>query len=47
MRSAAYGGYGGDNATNIEVGAAERIMDQHLMNLYDLRGMWKTAPGKP
>jgi hypothetical protein len=47
MRSAAYGGYGGDNATNIEVGAAERIMDQHLMNLYDLRGMWLTAPGKP
>ncbi len=47
MRSAAYGGYGGDNATNIEVGAAERIMDQHLMNLYGLRGMWMKEPGKP
>jgi len=47
MKSAAYGGYGADNATNIEVGAAERIMDQHLFNLYDLRGMWMAAPGKP
>jgi hypothetical protein len=47
MKSAAYGGYGADNATNIEVGAAERIMDQHMMNLYDLRGMWMKAPGKP
>jgi len=47
VKSAAYGGYGADNATNIEVGAAERIMDQHLLNLYDLRGMWLKQPGKP
>ncbi len=47
LRSAAYGGYGADASTNIEVGAAERIMDQHLMNLFDLRGMWLKEPGKP
>ena len=47
LRSAALGGYGADVSTNIEVGAAERIMDQHLMNLFDLRGMWLKQPGKP
>jgi len=38
---------GADNATNIEVTAAERIMDQHLVNLYGLRGMWLDKPGRP
>lgn len=47
LRSAAYGGYGADVSTSIERGAAERIMDQHLLQLFDLRGMWRTAPGKP
>ncbi len=47
LRSAAHGGYGADVSTNIEIGAAERIMDQHLTNLYDLRGMWLKQPGKP
>jgi hypothetical protein len=47
LRSAALGGYGADVSTNIEVGAAERIMDQHLMHLFDLRGMWLEQPGKP
>lgn len=47
IRSAAYGGYGADATTNIEVGAAERIMDQHLVNIYGLRGMWLDKPGRP
>ncbi len=47
LRSAAHGGYGADVSTNIEIGAAERIMDQHLVNLFDLRGMWLKQPGKP
>jgi hypothetical protein len=47
LRSAAYGGYGADNATRIEVGAGERIMLRHLANLYELMGMWRDAPGRP
>lgn len=47
IKSAAHGGYGADNATNIEVTAAERIMDQHLVNIYGLRGMWLDKPGRP
>lgn len=47
IRTAAYGGYGADNATTIEPGAAERIMDHHLIQLYGLRGMWLNEPGRP
>jgi neutral ceramidase len=47
LRSAAYGGYGADATTRIEVGAGERIMLRHLTHLYDLLGMWKSAPGRP
>jgi neutral ceramidase len=47
LRSAARGGYGADASTTIEVGAGERIVQQHLINLYDLQGMWREAPGKP
>jgi hypothetical protein len=47
LESAASGGYGADNATRIEVGAAERIVDQHLINLYGLLGMWREQPGRP
>jgi hypothetical protein len=47
LRTAAYGGYGADASTRIEVGAGERIMLRHLTNLYDLQGMWRDAPGKP
>ena len=47
LRSAAYGGYGADVTTRVEVGAGEKIMEQHLINLYRLRGMWRDAPGKP
>jgi neutral ceramidase len=47
VRSAAYGGYGADASTRIEVGAGERIMLRHLVNLYELRGMWRDKPGRP
>jgi hypothetical protein len=47
LRSAAYGGYGADASTRIEVGAGEKIMLRHLTNLYDLFGMWKDKPGRP
>lgn len=46
LRSAAYGGYGADASTRIEVGAGERIMLRHLTFLYDLLGMWKDKPGE-
>ena len=46
IRSAAYGGYGADASTRIEVGAGEKIMLRHLMFLYDLLGMWKDKPGR-
>ena len=45
LRSAAYGGYGADASTSIEVGAGETLMQRHLMNLYGLRGMWRDKPG--
>ena len=45
LRSAAYGGYGADASTRIEVGAGEKIMLRHLTNLYDLLGMWQDKPG--
>ena len=47
LRSAAYGGYGADVTTRIEVGAGERIMERHLANLYGLLGMWRDKPGRP
>jgi hypothetical protein len=46
LRSAAYGGYGADASTRIEIGAGEKIMLRHLTNLYDLLGMWKDQPGR-
>jgi len=47
IRSAAYGGYGADVSTHIEVGAGETIMQHHLINLYKLREMWRDKPGLP
>lgn len=47
LRSAAYGGYGADASTRIEIGAGETIMLRHLVHLYELLGMWKSAPGRP
>ena len=46
LRSAAYGGYGADASTRIELGAGEKIMLRHLTFLYDLLGMWKDKPGR-
>ena len=47
VKSAAHGGYGADMSTHIEPGAGERIMLQHLINLYGLKGMWLDHPGRP
>jgi neutral ceramidase len=47
LRSAAYGGYGADVTTRVEIAAGEKIVAQHLINLYRLMGMWRDAPGKP
>jgi hypothetical protein len=46
IRSAAQGGYGADStSTRVEIGAAERLIERHLVHLYDLLGMWRAAPG--
>ena len=46
IRSAAHGGYGADStATQLEVGAGERIIDRHVIHLYGLLGMWRAKPG--
>jgi hypothetical protein len=47
LRSAAYGGYGADASTRIELGAGEKILLRHLTSLYELLGMWKDKPGRP
>ena len=47
IRSAAYGGYGADVTTRIELGAGETIMQHHLINLYKMLGMWRDKPGQP
>jgi hypothetical protein len=47
LRTAAYGGYGADVSTTLEVGAGETIMQHHLKNLYELLGMWRDKPGRP
>ncbi len=47
LRNAAYGGYGADVTTQVEIGAAERIMERHRIQLYRLRGMWRDKPGLP
>lgn len=47
LRTAAYGGYGADASTRIEVGAGEAIMERHLIHLYDMLGMWRDKPGRP
>jgi len=47
LKTAAYGGYGADATTRIEVGAGETIIQRHLIHLYDMLGMWKDQPGRP
>jgi hypothetical protein len=46
IKSAAYGGFGADaSADLIEIGAGEKIMLQHLENLYRLKGVTRDHPG--
>jgi neutral ceramidase len=47
VRSAAYGGYGADASTSIEVGAGETILLRQIVHLYDMLGMWHDKPGRP
>lgn len=47
LKTAAYGGYGADASTRIEVGAGETLMQRHLIHLYEMLGMWKDQPGRP
>jgi neutral ceramidase len=47
LRSAAYGGYGADASTRIEVGAGEVLVQRHLIQLYQLLGMGRARPGRP
>jgi len=46
IRSAAEGGYGADYTTHIEVGAAERIVGQAVIDLFWLKGMFSDKPAK-
>ncbi|MCS7024499.1 MAG: neutral/alkaline non-lysosomal ceramidase N-terminal domain-containing protein [Bryobacteraceae bacterium] len=48
LRTAAYGGYGADSSvTRVELGAGERILTQHRIQLFRLRGLWREQPGPP
>jgi neutral ceramidase len=47
LRTAAYGGYGADVTTRIEIGAGEQIIQQQLINAYKMLDMWKDKPGRP
>jgi len=46
IRAAAEGGYGADYATHIEVGAAERIVNQAIIDLFWMKGLYSNKPGK-
>lgn len=47
LRTAAYGGYGADVTTRIEVGAGEQIIQQQLISAYKMLDMWRDKPGRP
>jgi neutral ceramidase len=47
LRTAAYGGYGADVTTRIEIGAGEQIIQQQLINAYKMLDMWRDKPGRP
>jgi hypothetical protein len=44
IRSAAEGGYGADRRTFIEVGGAERLVNQAVIDLYAMKGMFFDKP---
>jgi len=46
IRAAAEGGYGADYATHIEVGAAERIVNRALTDLWWMKGFLSDKPGR-
>ncbi|MEZ5399794.1 MAG: neutral/alkaline non-lysosomal ceramidase N-terminal domain-containing protein [Bryobacteraceae bacterium] len=47
LKTAAHGGYGADASTRVEIGAGERLLQRHVVHLYDLLGMWRAEPGRP
>ena len=46
IRSAAEGGYGANQRTLIEVGGGERLVNQALVDLFDMKGMFVDTGGK-
>jgi hypothetical protein len=46
IRSAAEGGYGADKRTLIELGGGERLVNQAVIDLYDMKGMFFAKPGR-
>lgn len=46
IRSAAEGGYGADSRTRLEVGAGERLVNQALIDIFDMRGMYGDVEGE-
>lgn len=46
IRAAAEGGYGADKRTFIEVGGGERLVNQAVIDLFDMKGMFFEKPGK-
>jgi hypothetical protein len=46
IRAAAEGGYGADYATHIQPGAAERIVNQALIDLWWMKGFFSDKPGR-
>jgi hypothetical protein len=45
IRSAAEGGYGADRRTLIEVGGGERLVNQAVVDLFDMKGMFADTGG--
>jgi len=46
IRAAAEGGYGADRRTLIEPGGAERLVNQAVIDLYWMKGMLRSKPGR-
>ncbi|RJP22448.1 MAG: hypothetical protein C4527_21780 [Candidatus Omnitrophota bacterium] len=44
VETAARGGYGASDTTKVEVGTGERLLNQGLVQLYEMRGMLKGKP---
>lgn len=46
IRSAAEGGYGADKTTKIDLGAGERLVNQAVIDLFDMKGMFFDTEAK-